>query len=227
MATAGDALRITGALYHERCEVSLLARRASGTELAEDFEALKAHLEAADAAAGRIARAFSEKRAALRTKLEEVHKAMKAARKAGRMPTTHFPSLKGDVEFAVLEAAVETYSTDVLGGLLAADTKEEFAHAVFAVYSAMGSITHVAQLPHGEAPPMDEMLALFRTLFNAVLRCKGILGKADKAIERMYTTLKTCLGVAELVDRMTMKDLAQMEEIADAMMAIVAAPASE
>jgi hypothetical protein len=122
---------------------------------------------------------------------------------------------------------VETYCTDVLGGLLAADTKEEFAHGVYAVYDAMKSLLWVSRLPRDEEPPMDEMLALFRRLFRAVLKCKGILGKADKAVERMYITLKTCLGVTELMDRMTMEDLTQMEEIVEAMMAVVAAPASE
>jgi hypothetical protein len=186
------------------------ARAERSAALAPQLAALKQHLAAAHEAANKIVEAFSLQKMAIRRKLTAVHTAMTQARKEGWMPKACFPPLKGSVKPAELDAAIEVFCKG-----MPAEAKEELSHALTAVYSAIGALAWMAK--NYEQAPVDEERDLFRQAFAAVLMCKGILGKADKGIEKMWHIIKICLDSEDLMDAMSLDDLGQMMEILETM----------
>jgi hypothetical protein len=236
-ATFSEMMEMSSVLYTLLCDVGPLAREESvrtgiytdgsktGPEakrafytaratrsaaLTPQLAALKQHIEAAHQVANNLVEEFCLQKMAIRRKLATVHTAMKTARKEGWMPKACFPPLIGTVKPAELEEALNTYSHG-----MPAEAKEELRHAVTAVYSAMGALTWLAGAE--EEPPLEETRDLFRAAFGAVLMCKGILGKADKGMEKVWLAVKLCLDHQDLMDSLTLDDLGQMIDLLGAM----------
>lgn len=186
------------------------ARSERSAALAPKLTALKAHLQAAHDAANAIVEEFTTVRKAIRAKLAIVQPLAARARRERWMPAARFPGFKKGVEDATLEAAVDAYCAEAR---IPASSKEDFLQALQSVYSAVNVLTWMGKAE--ETPPAEEARDLFREFFRSVLLCKGILGKADKAIEKTWLIVKACLDSRDLYDALSLDDLGQMLEIAE------------
>jgi hypothetical protein len=187
-------------------------RSERSTALVPKLEALRAHLDAAHDAVNAIVEEFTRVRKAIREKLAIVQPLAAQARKEGWMPAAHFPALKKGINLSAITAAVDAYCVLVR---IPASSKEDFLDALLSVYNAVSVLVWMGCAK--ETPPPEEARDLFRQFFRSVLQCKGILGKADKSIEKTWLIIKVCLDSTHLYDLLTLDDLGQMLEIAGAL----------
>lgn len=236
-ASYSEMMNVSVTLYRLLCDVGLLAsdepilagmRSASartGEEgerafyaaqaersaaLAPRLAELKRHVEAANNTVNAIVSEFSLQKMAIRRKMVTVHTLMTAGRKEGWMPKACLPPMKSRLDESVLDTALEPLCRG-----MPASAKEELTWAVIRVYSTMSTLTWLARAE--ELPPLEEMRTLFRAAFGAVLKCKGILGKAERGIEKVWFAIKVCMETHDLMDTMSLDDLGQMMEILETM----------
>jgi hypothetical protein len=174
--------------------------------LAERLVEIKRHVEAAHETVNKIAEEFSTRKMAIRRKMATVHTLMTAGRKEGWMPKACLPSLKSGLEHGALDALCHG---------MPASAKEDLTGAVVSVYSTMRALSWLARAE--EMPPLEEMRDLFRAAFGSVLKCKGVLGKVEWGIEKVWFAIKVCMEMHDLVEILCLDDLGQMMEILETM----------
>lgn len=137
-------------------------------------------------------------------KLAAVQELMVAKRRPQAYP---FPSLWGDHEKGMVEAAVDAYCRDHLAGISSTRAKE-MKERVWAVYDA---VAHMEAAGGALAGP-DETYRVVSKVLRTMAECKGLLGKAEGLMEVLCAMTGAALGHPTMVALLTPMDLERMEE---------------
>lgn len=116
-----------------------------------------------------------------------------------------FPSVWEEHEKGVVEAAIDAYCSDVVAGVSPARSKE-MKEKVWAVYDA---VAHMEAA--GGAGP-EETYRVVSKVLRTMSDCRGLLGKADGAVEVLCAMTSASLGNGLMLAQLTPLDLERMHE---------------